>query len=154
MAEYVRQTDQPTIEPENWSVMLLMEYPLWEWGRTGYKVSAARSVERQNSYSIAVLEQRIISEVRQAWLKIREAEERIEVTKEALAQAEENLRITRYGFDQGAKTSTDVLEAEELLSRAYSEHIHAKYEAHFAKTVLRYAMGKMAEDIDSDLFSE
>ncbi|GEM_PF-2447468 len=146
LAEYVRQTDQPTIEPENWSVMLLMEYPLWEWGRTGHKVSAARAVERQGAYYIEALKNRIAADVRQAWFGIKEADTRIEVSREALAQAEENLRIVRFGFDKGLKTSTDVLEAEELYSKTSKEYLQARYDAHLARAALRHSMGLMREE--------
>lgn len=148
VAEYIRQTEQPNTEPENWSVMLMMEYPLWEWGGTGHKVNTAKAIEQQSKYYISAFENQIAFEVRQTWLQIQEADKRIEVVKEAMVHAEENLRITQLGFSNGVKTSTDVLDAEELLSRTRSEYVQAKYDAYFARSILRYVMGKMKiEDV-------
>ncbi len=150
VAEYTRQTDEPIVEPENWSAMLYMELPVWQWGRAGHKVSAAKAVERQNQYRIASLKRQISADVRGAWFKVREADERIEVTEEGLMQARENLRVTKYGFKHGARTSSALLDAEAVLSRANFEHIKAKYYAHFTRAVLRYAsgimMGKVGEE--------
>ncbi len=39
------------------------------------------------------------------------ARERIAATKDAIAQAEENLRITRVRYQEGVGTATDVLDA-------------------------------------------
>ncbi|VAW37679.1 hypothetical protein MNBD_DELTA02-921 [hydrothermal vent metagenome] len=143
VAEYTRQTDEPVVEPENWSAMLYMEYPLWQWGKIRHKVNAASAVERQNQYRIASLRRQVSADVRQAWFKVREADERIDVTEEGLEQARENLRITKYGFEHGARTSAALLDAEAVLSRANFEHTKAKYYAHFTRAVLRYASGIM-----------
>jgi outer membrane protein len=143
VAEYIRQTEEPSTEPENWRAMVLMEYPLWEWGVTGHKVDAARAVVRRAKYKLNSLESRIIAEVGEAWLMIEEADKSIEVTNEVMLHAKENLRIVNLGFDHGAKTSTDVLDAEKLLNEAESDHVTSKYEAQFARTMLRYRTGMM-----------
>jgi len=147
VAEYTWQTEEPYVEPENWSAMLQMEYPLWEWGRTGHKVRAARAVEMQNQYRIALLEREIGADVRGAWLNVREADERIDVTEEGLKQARENLRVTQYGFEHGVRTSAELLDAEALLSRANYEYTKARYDAHFARAVLRYTLGTMRGNV-------
>jgi outer membrane protein TolC len=148
VAEYSHRTEEPSIEPENWLVMLVVAVPLWNWGETGHKIRAAKAIEQQSDYYISALEGQTKGEVDQAWLQIQEADGRIEVVKEAVTQSEENLRITQAGFTQGRKTSTEVLDAEELLAKAQSDHIRARYDAHLARASLRYGMGGMGDEED------
>lgn len=140
-AEYYQRTEQPVYPEENWYVMLNMKWPFWEWGRTKHKIEAARSLERQSEHFLSDLENQIKAKIRQAWLHIKEADVQIEVSKEAMNYAEENLRITQLGFEKGINTSTDVLVAEELLMKTQSDYINAKYDARYARAILRNTIG-------------
>ncbi len=144
MAQYNRQTEEPNTPAEDWTVMMIMDYTLWEWGGTSQRVHAARSVERQRGYNAKLIEKRIIADVWEAWLQIQKADKSIEVAKQALIQADENLRIVRFGFAHGAKTSSDVLDAEELHAKTSLEHVSAKYDAYLARVLFRYAIGQMS----------
>ena len=141
VAEYNKQTEQPTTLDENWTVMVTLRYTLFEWGAAGERVNAARAVERQMEYNKLMIENQIASDVWQSWLKIQETDKRIEVTKVASAQAEENLRIVKFGFSHGARTSTDVLDAEDLYSRTSLDSINARYDAYLSRSLFRYSIG-------------
>lgn len=143
--EYFQRTEQPIYPEENWYVMLSLNWPFWEWGKTSHKINASKSIERQLEYSISDLENQIKAEIRQAWLQIKEADIQIEAAKEAVNYAEENLRITQIGYEKGVNTSTSVLLAEELLSQTYSDYIKATYDVRFAGVNFRYAMGLIME---------
>jgi outer membrane protein TolC len=52
----------------------------------------------------------------------------LEVSKKAVAQAEENYRITNQQFKQNISTNTDLLDARVFLSRARTQHINALYD--------------------------
>lgn len=150
-AGYYQRTEQPVYPETNWHVMLNMTWPFWEWGKTGHKINASKSIERQSAYAILDLENQIKAEIRQAWLQSTESYARIEVTKEAMKYADENLRITQIGYEKGINTSTSVLQAEEILLRTQADYITAKYEAHYAGTLLRYSIGIMSFE---DLYQE
>lgn len=143
--EYFQRTAQPVYPDKNWYVMVTMSWPFWEWGKTSHKINASRSIERQLEYTVSDLENQIKAEIRQSWLQIKEADAQIEVAKEAVNYAEENLRITQVGYQKGFNTSTAVLQAEELLSQTYLDYIKATYDLRFAWINFRYAMGLMME---------
>ena len=143
---YYTQNRQPSSPDEQLSVMLSMDWSLWHWGETQHKVDAARAFERQMQYSVSSLENQISANVRDDFYEIEQTDKRIEVAKDALVQAEENLRITQVGFSNGRKTSTDVLDAEDLLSKSRSDYLQAFYDAHAARAHLRYVMGVMESD--------
>lgn len=152
VTEYIHQTEQPTVENDEWSIAMLLEYRIWDWGMRSHNVDAAKSVERQKQIELLDLQNGALSEVREAVLNIRAADKRLEVANEALKQAEENLRVVTYGFDHGAKTSTDVLDAEDLKTQTAVTHIQALYDGHRARAGLRHATGLMdREDIESAL---
>ncbi|MCK9419589.1 MAG: TolC family protein [Nitrospirae bacterium] len=141
--EYSVQTGQQTLPPNAWSVMVNLDWPIWQWGGTKNKVAAARAYERQMEFTVTLLENQIADEVRSSFFLIEEADTRMEIDNEAIARSEENLRITQIGFDQGRKTSTDVLDAEDQLSKSRSLYIQDLYDAHNARAQLRYLMGTM-----------
>ena len=149
--EYFNQNRQPTSPEEQWSVMLKMNWSLWHWGETQHKVNAVRAFERQMEYTVASLENQIAATVRDNFYRIQESDKCIEVAKDAMAQAQENLRITHIGFDNGRKTSTEVLDAEDLLSKVSFDYLQAFYDAHAARAHLRYVMGAMEAEDFSDM---
>jgi len=82
-------------------------------------------------------------QVRQAYLDIEETHKRIPVTREALAQSEENLRVVKDRYREGVGTNTEVLDAESLRIRSYSNYYNAVYDAVIAKIRLQYAIGEL-----------
>lgn len=146
VSEYIHQTEQPTVENDEWSVTMRVEYRLWDWGGRSHNVEAARSAERQKYLEVLSVESGIYSDVQEALLNVRAADKRVEVSKEALNQAQENLRITEFGFEHGAKTSTEVLDAEDLKTKTGSEYIQARYDSHHSRAVFRYAIGLMDKE--------
>ena len=85
----------------------------------------------------------IALQVRQAWLDLDETLKRIQVTHDALAQAEENLRVTSDRYREGVGTNTEVLDAETLRTRSHSNYYNAVYDAVLARIRLQYAAGEL-----------
>jgi len=86
---------------------------------------------------------RIELDVRRRWLDVQQAQRRLEVTPQAIDQAEENLRVVRKRYFLGTATNTEVLDAETLRTRAYRNHHHAAYDAVLAVLRLRHATGRL-----------
>lgn len=106
----------------------------------------AGAVERQ---AAALAEQRedlasvIGLQVRQAWLDVEEAAKRVEVTRSAIAQAEENLRVVRDRYADGLSTHSEVLDAETLRANSEANHAAARYDAALAGPRLKRAVGDL-----------
>ncbi len=86
-------------------------------------------------------EKDVILSVKQAFLNLNEAVERIPVAKKAVELAEENLRITRDQYAQGLLTSADVLQEEERLALARSSYYQQLYTYHRSFAILTNAIG-------------
>jgi outer membrane protein TolC len=82
-------------------------------------------------------------QVRQACLDVDETGKRIEVTREAVAQSEENLRVTKDRYREGVGTNTEVLDAESLRTKSYNNYYHAMYDAVLANIRLKYVTGEL-----------
>ena len=82
-------------------------------------------------------------QVRQTCLDIEETQKRIPVTRDALAQSEENLRVAKDRYREGVGTNTEVLDAETLRIRSYSNYYNAVYDAVIAKIHLKFAIGEL-----------
>ena len=123
-----------------WMVNVGMQWKLFD-GSTGHSSDA---IGRQ---AISLKEQRddlvsmISLQVRQAWLDIQEAQKRIEVTQQSIAQADENMKVTADRYQQGLSTNTDVLKAEDLRTRTHDNFNNASYDAALATLHLRRAVG-------------
>lgn len=87
------------------------------------------------------LQSKIALAVRRAWLDIRETRRRLEVTPQAIRQAEENLRVAKKRYALGAGINTEVLDAETLRTETYRNHRNATYDAVLAVFRLRHATG-------------
>ena len=80
-------------------------------------------------------------EVEYGLLDLRDASEKLSVSKEALTQSEENVRFYRVKYNNGAATSTDVLEAITLQTKAETNYYSADYELKRSYAKLMYSIG-------------
>ena len=92
--------------------------------------SAALMQKRDDLKSIIALQ------VRKAWLDVNETMMRLEVTREAVGQAEENLKVAKDRYASGLDTNTVVLDAVNLRTLSSSNHNNARYDAALAKVRL------------------
>lgn len=95
----------------------------------------AADERREDATSLVALQ------VRHAWLGVREAQQRVEVTSDAAGQADENLRIARERYGAGLGTQTQLLEAESLRVRALTNRDDAALDAALARLALARAAG-------------
>jgi outer membrane protein TolC len=123
-----------------WMANVGMEWKLFD-GSSRHRSDA---ITRQ---AISLKEQRddltsmIGLQVRQAWLDIQETQKRIAVTRQAIVQADENLKVTTDRYQQGLSTNTEVLKAEDLRITTHDNFNNASYDSALATLHLRRALG-------------
>ncbi|MFH0933366.1 MAG: TolC family protein [Nitrospirota bacterium] len=125
----------------NWSLVLGMNLNLFSGGSTKAEVSKVIYRREQLLEQKSKLMDDIRLEVEKSYLDLKNAVEKIQVTKDAASQAEENLRIHKIRYEEGIGTSTDVVDAITLLTTAETNHYRAVYELRRAQAELQYAMG-------------
>ncbi|HDM74879.1 MAG TPA: TolC family protein [Deltaproteobacteria bacterium] len=123
-----------------WSAMIGVRWNLFDGGTAYHKSIAVERradslFERYNDLKLAIALQ-----MRQAWLNVIESRRRVEVTRKALAQAEENLKVAKDRYQEGLDTNTVVLDAETLRTKSYGNHDNAVHDAMLAILRLRRVM--------------
>jgi len=129
------------LHEENWSLILGIDLNLSSGGSTRAEVSKVKYSRNQLLEQKRQLIEDIQLEVEKSYREQKNALEKIAVTKDAMSQAEENLRINKIRYEEGIGTSTDVLDAITLLARAGTNYYRAGYELRRAHAGLLYAMG-------------
>jgi outer membrane protein len=149
VGHYERVGDRPGVtgsdfkDAESWYVMGQASWTFWEWGKTKNRVDAVRSRENQSQDLLANLKDQVMLEVKDAYLLLKEAEKQIKVTQKTIEQAHENHRINEERYREQVATSTEVLDALTLLTRARSDHATALGNYSIDRARLERAMGEI-----------
>ena len=78
----------------------------------------------------------------QKYLALETALERVELTQQALALAEENLRTISAQFAQGESVNTDVLTAQTRRTAARADDVKARIDILIALAGLKLSLGE------------
>jgi outer membrane protein TolC len=124
-------------DPDGWSISAIATWNFWEWGRTCYGVKEKLSRLSQARHYKEELYDNIRLEVKRSYLKARESEINITTVEKAIEQAKENLRISEEQYRHQVATSTDVLDAQTLLSKTMTNYYNALYDFKISKASLR-----------------
>jgi outer membrane protein TolC len=89
------------------------------------------------------VESLITLQVKKAWHDLDSAQQQVEVNQQALASADENLRVSQNRYQQGAGTNTEVLDAQTLRTQAYSNYYRSLYDSVLAEMQLLRAIGAL-----------
>jgi len=119
-----------------------IQIDLFSGGKTMSKVRKAKKKLTKAQEKAKEVCDGISLQVKAAFLAIQEAKDRIGVAKEAVAQAEENLRLINNKYRENVVTSTDVVDAETLLTRNKQNYYTALYDYIVAIAQLESAVGK------------
>lgn len=127
-------------DSNSWNISAVASWNFWEWGKTCYGEKVKKSQLQQAKLNKDEIVDRIRLEVKQYFLKTKEAESNIITVQKAIEQAKENLRISQERYKEQISTSTDVLDAQTLLSRTMTNHFNALYDFKISKASLARAL--------------
>ena len=141
MADY-QYLENQVLDREDFSLIGVgFNWTVFDGGRIRNQAESFASAGRAAGRSRDDLRSHIELEVRQAWLDREEANARVAVTRDAVAQAEENLRVARELYSVGLTTNTVVLDAEALRLKATSNADNAGLDAVLSEIRLERATG-------------
>lgn len=127
----------------SFSAMVSIKIPLFSWGEGTKKVRAVEREIQMAQLQRDDLGQKMELELQQAINSYNEGVLEVRLTQKALAQSEENLRISRDNYDVGMETISDYLEAQTIWRNAQAEHITAKAKLEIRKTEYLKASGNI-----------
>ena len=126
---------------ESWQVMAVASWNFWEWGKTKFRVDAGRALENQAIDQAKELNDQVALEIKNAYIILQESESQIAVSQKVIEQAQENFRISEARYKERVARSTEVLDAQTLLTKAKSEYANALADYNIAYARLQRAMG-------------
>jgi len=126
----------------NWSVVLGVTVNLFEGGRSVAELRKTESRKKQLLEQRAKLVDEIKLELKRYCLDHQTASARILANRDAVEQAQENLRINKRRYEEGEGTATEVLDAVTLLTVAETNHIRSVYDYQKAEAAIHYAAGR------------
>ena len=103
---------------DNWVAGVILNWDFFTGFSTRAGVNKARGVLDEMLALDRKTTQTIQLDLKSAYLRLTEAEARLEVTRASVAQAEESLSLVRKEYEGGSATITRYLEAELALNRA------------------------------------
>lgn len=148
-ASYGWQENSFVPTEKKWGVGVTVGIPIFEQLTTRSKVAQAEA--GRNGLKAAALQtmRQIELEVEQAWLGLKEAQDRLQVSRKTLEQAEEDLRVSEGRYKEGIGTILEVIDAQTGLTSARTNSVVAAYDIANATAKLDRATGKgKAEELD------
>ena len=142
---YIKEGDSPDVsgsdfhEPNRWEASAVLSWTLWDWGSYGLTVQdLIQAFQREHFLLPGGF---VVGGNTESLLKLDEANENIPKAAEAVKQGEENLRVSTERFNAKAAASTEVLDAQSLLTQARFNYYRAIYDYNLAKAGLERALG-------------
>ena len=127
---------------DNWTMGVKAQIDLFAGGAVAARVRQARQRLEEARRLEESTRLRVEKEVRDAWLRLRDALARVEVARRGVAAAEEALKLVRAQYRGGTATVTRFLEAETDAAGARLQLISARFGALVAEAELKRAVGK------------
>lgn len=136
--------DNQILDRQNFSMVGVgLTWSLFDGGVARNEADALRSQSRAAGRRLDDLRSQIELQVRRDWLAVRAAHARVIASREATAQAAENVRISRELYGVGLASNTQVLDAVTLEVEATNNHDNAVLDEALAGIELAYAVGAL-----------
>lgn len=129
------------LHDSSWFGIFGLQWTLFSGLDTKAQVAQAKLGVTQLQEQHKDLDEQVRLDVQNAYLKVKETADRIQVTEKAVTQAEENRRLNEERYKEQVGTATEVIDAQTLLTRTRVNYWSALYDHQMAKAELLWAMG-------------
>lgn len=104
---------------------LNLNWNFWQWGQTNREIAAAQGRVQVQRLTLAQQKAQIQAEVQRAYLTVIESQKSLNVSEQALKQAQENFKVSQIRYKEQLGSSNDVLDAQDLLTQTRNDRISA-----------------------------
>jgi outer membrane protein len=142
--DYERQRGvDPSMRYNTWQAGIGLTWNLFSGGSSYWSYHKAQYMNSKAGYLLEGLKNQVTLEVKNSYLNIEEATSRLQVAEKTIAQAEELARIQKDRYNLQVATTTDVLDAQTLLTQAKNNYLTARADHARAIAALRASMGTL-----------
>ncbi len=138
---YTYNQNRYLVHEDNMSVNLGAKMNFYDGGLARAELFKERARQKQLKEQKDKLIEDIKFEIEDSYFGLKDACEKVSVAEGALEQADENVRAYRVKYTAGSATSTDVLEAINLQTKAQTNYYSADYELKRNYAKLEYSIG-------------
>lgn len=136
--------DNQILDRQNFSMVGVgFTWNLFDGGVARNEADSLHSESRAAGRRLDDLRSQVELQVRRDWLAVRAAQARVAASRQATAQAAENLRISRELYGVGLASNTQVLDAVTLEIQATNNRDNATLDEALAGIELAYAVGSL-----------
>jgi outer membrane protein TolC len=128
---------------DSWSVGVVLNLNLFNGGGDRARIAEAQANHQRTMAQRDRLANAIGLEVHDAFLAHQTARERVAVAREAVAQAEESLRIVQDRYDAGLTTIVELLDSETALTASRTNLTRTLYDATVSQARLELSLGRL-----------
>lgn len=150
-ASYERLGDEvggspyPGTTSEIKTIKAVASWKLWTWLKNKDEVLAAQNKLKVAKQSVKKSVDDVSLDARNAYLRLEQAAKRINVSEKTIEHARENYRINKEQYMAQLSTSTDVLDAQTLLSQAMTNYHDALYGYQLALAAIDKSEGLLGQ---------
>ncbi len=147
-SNYYYSNPNPRFQPatdefnSNWDVGVSVSWDVWNWGATSAQMRQAQQTKIELETKFDQLKEGIQLEVYANYLNVTKTEEKVTVSEEAVAQANENYRVTSEKYNLQLATSTDLIDAETAKLQAETNLKTALVDYQIARVKLEKSVGR------------
>lgn len=141
------ETDNQTFASRggnNWAVGATLNFNLFDGGANRARLAQSQALRRQAEALRSRMASAVKLQVREAYLNLGTARRRVDVSRDAVSQAEESLRIIQNRYEAGLSTITDLLRAETERATAHKNFLNAVFDYRLGYAALELATGELA----------
>lgn len=142
---YAYQGLQPNSAIPTYQFQAGVELPLFTGGRIKAETARAELEQEKVRREGEDIRNRIAVEVRTAAAQLDDARNEVEVARQGVALAQEEVSQSRDRFQAGVANNIEIVTAQDALSRANDNQIAALYRYNQARADLARAMGQIAD---------
>ncbi len=126
---------------ETFTAVAVLSVPIWDGGITQARVAQARNDVEIAELRLQQAKDLVALEVRNAYLTLLDARERLAVARKGLEQATEALRLARVRFEAGVSPQLEISDAELAFTQARTNLVNTQYDYLNAYAALLKAVG-------------
>ena len=128
------------------TAMLSLSVPIFKWGQNYYKVRKAK-IDVDNALLDLQKNERLLTlEANQASMNLNDSHLLLEAAEDAMAEADENLRVMKNRYDASMTTLSDLLEAQSQWHQSRSNLIEAITQTRICVTDYLRATGRLVAE--------
>lgn len=127
----------------SFTAMASLKIPIYNWGEGRNKVRSMKTEEEMSRLKQENMVQLMQLEVARARYNVQDALTRVNLTRYSLAQAKENLTVSKNHYEVGMETLTNYMEAQAQWQKAWSDWIEAKAELRLSEMRYLRATGRL-----------